>query len=161
MQTEYTSHITYLSLGSNLGYKEENLRCAIRYIEERIGTLVSQSALYISEPWGFISENNFVNCVISVSTTLSPTELLDSTQEIERVMGRNHKTINKQYTDRIIDIDILFYDSLIIQSPILTIPHPLLHERRFVLEPMVQIAADMIHPLLQKNMTDLLAALSA
>lgn len=159
MQTDRTTHTAYLSLGSNLGNKKENLRNAIHHIEEQVGPLTSQSAFHISEPWGFLSDNNFVNCVIAVNTTLSPTELLGTTQHIEQIMGRHHKTIAGQYTDRLIDIDILFYDSLIMQSSTLTIPHPLLHQRRFVLEPITQIAPDMVHPLLQQSMAALLAGL--
>lgn len=160
MQDSHTTHIVFLSLGTNLGDKMKNLRKAIQYIKNQIGIVMSQSDFYTSEPWGFSSENSFLNCALSVSTTLLPTELLDATQKIERMMGRHHKTINKQYTDRLIDIDILFYDALVIHTPTLTIPHPLLHQRQFVLEPMNQIAPDMVHPLLQQSIATLLATSS-
>lgn len=129
----------YFGLGSNLGDKAQNIAKAIEMMKEQIGTLVSQSALYTSEPWGFESENDFVNIAACFETDLSPQEVLSRTQAIERAMGRKHKSINKVYSDRIIDIDILLYGNETINEPNLTIPHPLMHERDFVMKPLSEI----------------------
>lgn len=129
----------YFGLGSNLGDKAQNIAKAIEMMKEQIGTLVSQSALYTSEPWGFESENDFVNIAACFETDLSPQEVLSRTQAIERAMGRKHKSINKVYSDRIIDIDILLYGNETINEPNLTIPHPLMHEREFVMKPLSEI----------------------
>ena len=150
-----TNHLVYLSLGTNLGNKEENLHKALKHIEEQIGNIVSQSALYASSPWGFISENSFLNCVVAIKTSFNPDELLKKTQSIEQFLGRTHKTINRQYTDRLIDIDILLFDNVVMESPTLTLPHPLMHRRMFVLAPLMEIAPLLIHPLLQKNIRTL------
>ena len=148
-------HLAYLSLGTNLGNKEENLHAAMQLIKEQIGNIVSQSALYVSAPWGFSSENSFLNNAVAVETTLNPSELLQTTQGIERTLGRTHKTVNRQYSDRLIDIDILFYDSLVMDTPALTLPHPLLHQRLFVLSPLAEIAPTLRHPIQQKTIRTL------
>ena len=138
-------HTVYLSLGTNLGDKEQNLVSAITEIERRIGSVRAQSAFLSTEPWGFESENTFLNAAVYVETELAPLALLDETQQIERDMGRTQKTIvNSQlspvtYHDRIIDIDILLYDDLHISTPRLTIPHPLMYKRDFVLIPLREI----------------------
>ena len=132
-------HVVYLGLGSNLGNKKANIRRAVKKIGELIGTVERQSALYVSEPWGFSSENEFVNAVICVSTSLQPRPLLSATQEIERSMGRKKKSTDGIYHDRIIDIDILLYDDLTIDEPDLKIPHPLMQQRDFVMIPLKQI----------------------
>ena len=138
-------HTVYLSLGTNLGDKEQNLLTAIAEIGRRIGPIKAQSAFLVTEPWGFESENTFLNAAIRIETNLSPIALLDETQQIERDMGRTQKssancqlsTVN--YQDRIIDIDILLYDDLHIDTPRLTIPHPLMQQRDFVLIPLKEI----------------------
>ena len=150
-----TRHLAYLSLGTNLGNKEENLRAAMKLIEEQIGDIVSQSALYTSEPWGFTSENSFLNNVVAVSTTMTPEKLLETIQHIEFTLGRTRKSVNGQYADRLIDIDILFYDQQVTDTPTLTLPHPLLHRRLFVLEPLNQIAPTLTHPILKKDINTL------
>ena len=138
-------HTVYLSLGTNLGDKEQNLVSAITEIGRRIGSVRAQSAFLSTEPWGFESENTFLNAAVCVETELAPLALLDETQQIERDMGRTQKTIvNSQlspvtYHDRIIDIDILLYDDLHISTPRLTIPHPLMYKRDFVLIPLREI----------------------
>ena len=144
-------HQVYLGLGSNLGNKEDNIRKAITLINEQIGTVVRQSALFYSEPWGFESENQFVNAAICVSTTLTPHQVLEANQRIERFLGKTeaHATertssINPQpsditYHDRPIDIDILLYDDLHIDEPQLKVPHPLMNERPFVMIPLSEI----------------------
>lgn len=138
-------HTVYLSLGTNLGNKEQNLLTAIAEIGRRIGPIKAQSAFLATEPWGFESENTFLNAAIRIETNLSPIALLDESQQIERDMGRTQKssancqlsTVN--YQDRIIDIDILLYDDLHIDTPRLTIPHPLMQQRDFVLIPLKEI----------------------
>ncbi|MDE5740542.1 MAG: 2-amino-4-hydroxy-6-hydroxymethyldihydropteridine diphosphokinase [Bacteroidaceae bacterium] len=132
-------HLVYLSLGTNLGDKEQNLLSAISEIGRRIGPIKAQSAFLVTEPWGFESENTFLNAAVRVETALSPIALLDETQQIERTLGRTHKTADGQYHDRIIDIDILLYDDLHIATPRLTIPHPHMHKRDFVLIPLHEI----------------------
>ena len=132
-------HTIYLSLGTNLGDKEQNLLSAIKEIERRIGPVRAQSAFLSTEPWGFKSENTFLNAAVRVETELSPHALLRVTQQIERNMGRTQKSVDGQYHDRIIDIDILLYDNLHINTKKLTIPHPHMYERDFVLIPLREI----------------------
>ena len=136
------THTVYLSLGTNLGDKETNLRMAVEEIAKRVGEVTSLSAFHTTEPWGFESENSFLNAVCCVSTDLTPMELLHVTQEIERSLGRLKKSVNGIYSDRIIDIDILLYDDWHIDTPELTIPHPLMWERDFVMIPLREIAPE-------------------
>ena len=133
------NHKVYFSLGSNLGDKEGNIREAISRIGELIGEVDRQSTLLATEPWGFKSDNTFVNAAIRCTTSLSPFEILNITQNIERAMGRTLKSVDGQYHDRIIDIDILIYDDLHITTPQLTLPHPLMKERDFVMIPLKEI----------------------
>ena len=132
-------HTAYLSLGTNLGDKEKNLLSAISEIERRIGPIRTQSAFLATEPWGFESENTFLNAAVCVETRLAPLDLLHVTQQIERDLGRTHKSVGGQYRDRIIDIDILLYDDLHLATKELTIPHLHMYERDFVLIPLQQI----------------------
>ncbi len=132
-------HTVYLSLGTNLGDKERNLTDAIRMIGEKVGEVVRQSSFITTEPWGFSSDNTFLNCAICIHTAHSPLGVLRLTQDIERQMGRLSKSVNGEYHDRVIDIDILLYDDLKINTPLLTIPHPLMHERDFVMIPLKEI----------------------
>ena len=136
------NHTVYLGLGTNLGDKEGNIREAVRRIGELIGTVECQSTLLVSEPWGFESENTFVNAAIRCSTELEPMEVLVRTQEIERAMGRTQKSVDGQYHDRIIDIDILMYDDLHIDTKTLKLPHPLMNERDFVMIPLEEVLID-------------------
>lgn len=145
----------YLGLGTNTGNKNENLARAIELLSLALGSPVALSGIIESEPWGFESENRFLNCVAAFDTTFSPTLLLDTTEEIERTLGRTRKSLNGQYSDRIIDIDILFYGNEIIESERLTIPHPLLHKRDFVLLPLQEIAPLLVHPRLHKKIEEL------
>ena len=137
-------HQVYLSLGTNLGDKEANLKAAIEEIKKRVGEVTSLSAFHASEPWGFKSKNTFLNAVCCVHTEFSPMEVLHTTQEIERLLGRLKKTVGGIYSDRMIDIDILLYDDLHIQTPELIIPHPLMWERDFVMIPLREIAPNKI-----------------
>ena len=134
-----TKHSVYLGLGSNLGQKEENIRKAIELIGLRVGLVVRQSSLISTEPWGFQSENQFVNAAVLCHTELSPREVLRATQKIEREMGRSNKSVGGNYSDRIIDIDILLYDELRVDEPDLQIPHPLMLKREFVMIPLREI----------------------
>ena len=126
-------------MGTNLGDKRKNIAEAIKNIGELVGDVVRQSALYETEPWGFRSDNRFVNAAVCVDTQLSPRQLLEVTQRIEREMGRTLKSDGGEYHDRIIDIDILLYGDLHIDEPDLKIPHPLMHERDFVMTPLNEI----------------------
>ena len=132
-------HTIYLGLGSNIGNRKRNMRDAIQYLESIVGTLVRQSDLFETEPWGFDSPNLFINMCVCMETPLSPRQLLEATQSIEKEMGRTSKSEAGEYADRIIDIDILIYDDLKINDGDLIIPHPLMHERDFVMIPLHQI----------------------
>ena len=138
--------IVFLGLGTNLGSKEDNLSRAIEEIQRRIGPVKAQSAFVKTSPWGFESDNAFLNAVVAVDTNLEPFALLDTTQEIERLMGRKHKSVDGEYHDRVIDIDILVYGDSYINTPRLTVPHPLLSKRLFVLEPLAEIAPTLRPP---------------
>ena len=152
-------HRVFLGLGSNLGDKEKNISDAYIWIEERIGKIVSKSAFYITSPEGFISENWFVNAVCEVASNLSVGDVFATTQAIERQLGRTEKSENGNYADRQIDIDILMIDDLIIDTPELTVPHPRMHLREFVLIPFSEIAPQMLHPVLKQTIGELLEKL--
>ena len=133
-----------MGLGSNLGNKEENIHKAITLIGERVGLVVRQSSLISSEPWGFQSPNSFLNAVVCCETELTPRQVLQTTQQIERELGKRkiHATKRKgiiNYQDRPIDIDILLYGDLIVDEPDLKIPHPLMQQRDFVMIPLNEI----------------------
>ena len=150
--------LVYLGLGSNLGRKEEYLELAITEIEKQIGFVVARSAFYEYAPWGFDSPNSFINACVAVETILSPYACLRIIASAEERLGRIKKKTDG-YMDRVIDIDILFYDQIVLQEENLTIPHPLMHLRRFVLEPLVEIAPTLIHPVFHKNIEALLKEL--
>ena len=120
-----------------------------------MGDVLALSGFYETEPWGFQSENTFLNAALRLETSLSPLELLKATQQIEVEMGRTQKS-NGTYHDRIIDIDILLYDDLILQTPELTLPHPLMQDRRFVMEPLLEIAPSVVHPVFKKTVVSLM-----
>ena len=129
----------YLSLGTNLGNRKRNIREAIDKIGEQIGVVKRQSALYETKPWGYSSPNDFINACVLVLTTMAPRQVLEAAQRIEREMGRTLKSVDGEYHDRIIDIDILMIDDLVINEPDLHVPHPLMEERDFVMTPLKEI----------------------
>ena len=135
---------TYLSLGSNLGDRHALLVQAIDLLARRVGRLVRCSSFIETEPWGFQSEHPFLNAVVLMRTDLTPRQLLTETQDIERRLGRTHKSCQGHYADRTIDIDILLYGDLRLATPELTIPHPRMCERDFVLRPLREINPDIL-----------------
>ena len=147
--------IAYLALGTNIGNRRRNMITAAALLAERVGDVLALSGFYETEPWGFQSENTFLNAALRLETSLSPLELLKATQQIEEEMGRTQKS-NGTYHDRIIDIDILLYDDLILQTPELTLPHPLMQDRRFVMEPLLEIAPSVVHPVFKKTIVSLI-----
>lgn len=144
----------FIGLGTNLGNREENLKNAIGKIIIHAGEVISSSAIYVTEPWGFRSEDYFLNMVIGIKTSLKPVDLLKQLLKIEMEAGRVRGA--EKYSSRIIDIDILLYENEIINKPYLKVPHPLIRERRFVLVPLCDIAPEMIHPVLKKTFAELL-----
>jgi len=146
--------IAHIGIGSNLGKREENCLRSMDFLAEEGILIRKRSALYETEPWGVRDQPGFVNAAVEVETDRGPQELLDVLKKIERTMGR---TVTRRWGPRVIDLDILFYDDLVIDTPGLHIPHPLLHEREFVLRPLSDIAAGKIHPLLQRTIRELLA----
>jgi 2-amino-4-hydroxy-6-hydroxymethyldihydropteridine diphosphokinase len=148
----------FLHTGSNRGSRLEMLHEAHRQIGEKTGEILLASSVYETEPWGFHDETPFLNQVLEIKTDLSPEILLQSILEIETVMGRKREF--KGYLSRKIDIDILFYDDLVICTENLVIPHPRMHERRFVLIPLAEIAKDFIHPVFHRSIEELLVSCS-
>ena len=136
--------VVYLGLGSNLGDRHENIKKVLLLISERVGEILALSSFYETEPWGYTSQYSYLNAAVKLETQLSPEELLSVTQDIEREAGRVEKTSCNEYHDRTMDIDILLYDNLKIQTSELTIPHPLIHKRWFVLQPLSEIAPEVI-----------------
>ena len=149
-----------LLTGGNMGDRSRSLATAREMIARRIGRVIGESAVHESAPWGFSADEPFLNQVLVVDTCLKPVEVLNVAQDIEKEMGR-HRTAfpaesgNRVYTSRPIDIDILFFDDLILETPRLTIPHPLIAEREFVLVPLREVLPDYIHPLLKKAIREM------
>jgi 2-amino-4-hydroxy-6-hydroxymethyldihydropteridine diphosphokinase len=146
--------IVFLGIGTNLGSRESNLEQAVTIIEENIGRVSNFSSIYETDPWGFQAENKFLNMVVKVKTGLAPSVILERILKIESTMGRERG--RERYSSRMIDIDILLFEDVIIDEDNLKIPHPLLHERKFVLVPLCEIASEMIHPALKKTFAELL-----
>jgi 2-amino-4-hydroxy-6-hydroxymethyldihydropteridine diphosphokinase len=144
----------FLGLGANLGDRELNLQTALENIRENIGKVVLLSSVYETEPWGFSSDDQFLNMVTEVETKLNPSGLLGRILMIEANMGRLRS--GNIYASRQIDIDILLYGNKILETKSLVIPHPKLHERKFVLVPLCEIAPDFVHPVLNKDIKTLL-----
>lgn len=136
------SSSVYLAFGSNLGDKEANIRRAAQLVEERVGHVEALSSMLVTKPWGFSSDNDFVNAAARVVTTLPPHELLAATQEMEREMGRTLKSADGHYHDRTIDIDLLMYGGLRLDDADLKLPHPLMLQRDFVMIPLREVLDD-------------------
>ena len=145
----------YLLLGSNIGNRLLYLSKAVVEIDRRIGEIIRRSSLYETEPWGFTDDLAFINMVIAIQTTLSPERILERIHAIETSLGRE-RAGQVGYQSRTIDIDILFFGEETIDKPDLIIPHPRLHERRFTLEPMSEIAPEFPHPVFHKSISTLL-----
>jgi 2-amino-4-hydroxy-6-hydroxymethyldihydropteridine diphosphokinase len=151
--------IVTLVTGGNIGNRYYSLSEAQREIGEKIGDVLVSSSYYESEPWGFDSDLPFINQALIVSTKLTPYQVLSEIKHIEIVLGRTIKSTNGEYTDRIVDIDIIFYDDLVLyDTSELIIPHPHMHKRRFVLEPLNEIASKLVHPTKKVSVTALLHA---
>jgi 2-amino-4-hydroxy-6-hydroxymethyldihydropteridine diphosphokinase len=150
------NHTVYIALGTNLGDRLANLRAAIKALPPEI-TVLTESHIYETPPWGYEDQPAFLNMVVKAETELEPEPLLKYLKQLEIELGREH---NVRWGPRLIDLDILFYDNLVLDSPPLAIPHPRLHERAFVLVPLADVAPDLIHPLLQRSIRDLLAELN-
>jgi len=146
--------IAFLGLGTNQGNRQENLKIAVENISISAGEVISFSQIYETEPWGFRSEDHFLNMVIQIKTGLKPIDLLKKLIKIEMIMGRVRCA--EKYSSRIIDIDILLYENEIINKTYLKVPHPKIQERKFVLVPLCDIAPEMIHPVLNKTFAALL-----
>ena len=145
-----------LSVGGNIGDTTEQFRRLWQLLNERVGKVTVVSPYYKTEPWGFESDHAFTNAAAEVLTTLAPIEVLDATQEIERLLGRTCKSENGIYHDRTIDIDLIAYNDIVMRTERLTLPHPLMEKRRFVLQPLYDIAPNWVHPLLHKSVRQLL-----
>lgn len=148
--------IAYLGIGSNLGERRNNCLIALRLLAEKGVIIRKASSFYETEPWGIKEQPDFINMAAEVETDLPPDELLKVIKGIEREMGRKETF---RWGPRIIDIDILLYNDMIYESADLRIPHPLMHEREFVLEPLSEIAPERVHPLLKKTIIELLRSL--
>ena len=132
-------HTIYLSFGTNLGSREDNLERALHLLQEQVGALLRRSSVHETTPWGFESSHMFLNLCVCMATSLSPLQLLAITKQIERQLGRTQKSAHGHYADRLIDIDILLYDDVHINEPGLVIPHPHMYEREFVMIPLNEI----------------------
>lgn len=149
-------HESYLLLGSNKGNREQNIVKAIKAIAQQAGIVSKMSSLYQSQPWGFKADKDFYNLALLLQTPHEPHDLLRILLEIEKSLGRVRN--NKPgYTSRSIDIDILFYDNIVLESPVLTLPHPRIQERRFVLRPMMDLNPDYKHPVSGFSIAQMLA----
>lgn len=144
----------FLLLGGNLGNKAKIFEDTCQMLVNSIGEIIENSSVYETEPWGFESEDLFWNQVLVIETKLQPNEILKSTKEIENLIGRERKA--DRYISRLIDIDLLFYDDLILKTAELEIPHPRMIDRRFVLEPLAEIASTKMHPVFEKSISVLL-----
>ncbi|MBI4690283.1 MAG: 2-amino-4-hydroxy-6-hydroxymethyldihydropteridine diphosphokinase [Nitrospirae bacterium] len=145
--------IAYIGIGSNIGSRKENCEKAIRLLGKSGVTIVKQSSMYETEPWGVKDQPKFINMAIEVETDKEPKELLNILKKIEKEVGR---TETVKWGPRVIDLDILLYDDLILKTPELEIPHPLMHERDFVLKPLSEIAPDKRHPVIGKTVKEML-----
>ncbi|MCR9172163.1 MAG: 2-amino-4-hydroxy-6-hydroxymethyldihydropteridine diphosphokinase [bacterium] len=151
--------LVYLSLGSNLGNRKQYIEEALQRISARTGQIESRSSFYETAPWGFESEQQFLNICAALTTELTPLQLLNEFQTIEKELGRNKKK-QAGYVSRVIDIDILAFGDDILSSDELTVPHPGIENRKFVLLPLVEIAPNFIHPKTAKTIKQIIASCS-
>ncbi|MCB0571427.1 MAG: 2-amino-4-hydroxy-6-hydroxymethyldihydropteridine diphosphokinase [Phaeodactylibacter sp.] len=142
----------YLHTGTNLGNRAANLKQANRWVAREIGAIAKTSRIYHTEAWGITDQPDFLNQALLVHTRLGPFEVLEKIQQIERRMGRVREV---KWGERIIDIDILFFNDEVLDTDALTIPHPYLHYRNFVLAPLLEIAPQLVHPIFRKTITEL------
>ncbi len=146
----------YLCLGSNKGDRIGFIQQAVSLLKVQPSlSVVTTSSFYETEPWGMESENWFVNAVVQINTSLSPQELLLVLKSVETTLGRLDKSVDSEYKDRCIDIDIIFYDDIVMEDLVLTIPHKHFHKRAFMMVPMLEIAQDYVHPELKKSVSKL------
>ncbi|MCF8364167.1 MAG: 2-amino-4-hydroxy-6-hydroxymethyldihydropteridine diphosphokinase [Bacteroidales bacterium] len=148
-------HKCFLLLGSNTGEKRKTIESALKAIGGTVGEIKKKSSYYHSQPWGFNSDEDFLNVVVIVETEKSPDEILQLILEIETALGRK-RTGKPGYQSRTLDIDILFYNDEIINRENLYIPHPRMHLRRFTLEPVNELEPDFVHPVIKKSIAELL-----
>ena len=144
----------FLILGGNMGKRDEVMFHALRKIDRQIGKIILQSSIYETEAWGYENQHAFYNCVLQLETEKSPREVLEKVLSIENQIGRVRS--EAKWQERLIDIDILFYSTAVVEESNLKIPHPLLHKRKFTLVPLQEIAGDFMHPILQKSISELL-----
>lgn len=144
----------FVLLGSNVGDSRNYLLQAKKAIEQSVGKIFLESSLYRTAPWGNTDQQDFYNQVLAVETNATPQQCLARLLQIEQDMGRVR---HEKWAPRTIDIDMLFFDALVLNEPDLVVPHPLLHERRFTLEPLCEIAPELIHPVWRKSVRELLA----
>ena len=149
------NHVVYLALGTNLGNRLDNLRAAFGALPPEVSVL-AESHVYETPPWGYEDQPAFLNMVVKAETSLKPGALLKYLKQLEVQLGREG---NFRWGPRLIDLDILFYDDLIIDTPPLVIPHPRLHERAFVLVPLADVAPDVIHPVLERSVREILTGI--
>ncbi|HKK40919.1 MAG TPA: 2-amino-4-hydroxy-6-hydroxymethyldihydropteridine diphosphokinase [Bacteroidales bacterium] len=147
---------TYLGIGTNKGDRRKNLTDALSLLEEKAGLITRSSSVYETEPWGFESEQFFLNMVVQVETELSPPELLDAVHGIEAELGR--KRGKTRFVSRVMDIDILFYGDEVISTEVLVVPHPLISERKFVLVPLAETDPSLLHPIIKKTVSEILTS---
>ena len=144
-----------LAFGSNLGDREGLILSAYKLLVEELGEMIKKSSFIETSAWGFESDNSFINSVAEFETKKTPYEALEICNKIEKELGRQRNSLHKGYQNRTIDIDILFYEDIILDTPTLKIPHPLIQERDFVLTPLKEILPNLLHPILKKEIKDI------